>query len=233
MCDLLKSNKFEFDEYSSHSDVLNYKKNGILFEIHTSLFEREFFSGISLKEYYKNFFEYARRIRGLTYEFDVNEHFIYLILHMAKHFVDSGCGIRMLLDITFYIKQNPDMNWEYIKTVLKKIGAWEFAENVLNVGSMLFAVNCPIDKVEVNELIIEYMINGGVFGYEDKNLDAIRINKGNSSLIGRFIKMLQIIFPRHKELQRRYNWAKNIPKILLPYGLLKMWHFRLFKQKRF
>ncbi|MBQ7266101.1 MAG: nucleotidyltransferase family protein [Firmicutes bacterium] len=229
--ELLKNNGFEFDEYSSHSEVLNYKKNGVLFEIHTSLFEKEFFNGINLKEYYKSCFEHAVNINNLTYEFDVNEHFAYIILHMAKHFVDGGCGIRMLLDIVFYIKRHKDMDWEYIRSVLVQFGVWDFTECILSIGIDLFNVKSPVEKVEVNDKIIEYMIDGGVFGYEDKNLDAIRINEGDSSLAGRVIKMLKIIFPSHAELQRRYSWAKSSPKILLPYGWLKMWHFRLFKQK--
>lgn len=231
--EMLTVNGFEFDEYSSHSEVYNYKKNGVLFEIHTQLFENEFFDGISLKERYRDCFAFVEHMKGYTYEFDVNEHFIYIVVHMAKHFVDSGCGIRMLLDTVFYLKKHFDeIDWEYVNSVSEDLGIATFLIVVLSVAQKSFDAQYPYSEFADNTAsVIEYMINGGVFGYEDKNLDAIRIGGKNNSVMDRLINMLRIIFPSHKELQRRYSWAINIPKWLLPFGWVKMWWFRLFKQK--
>ena len=219
--DILAANKFEFDDYTSHSEVLNYFKNGVMFEVHTKIFEDE-----KLAEYYKDCFKFAKCVEGCTYNFKTDDHFVYVLLHMAKHFAEGGCGIRMLMDVVFYVKKYfAEMDWAYISAQLKQLDIYGFAKHTLAMANQYFGVEYPFEeKVDADISVLEYMINGGVFGYEDRNVDSIRVVEKNE---GKF-NPLSLVFPPYEELTRRYLWAKKIPKFLLPVGWIAMWFYRLF-----
>ena len=225
---ILLENGYKIDEVNSHANVWNYKKNNVVIEMHTVLFERDLHQDISLRDYYKTPFALAVKEAEYSYVFTIENHLIYMLLHMAKHFVNGGCGIRMLVDIAFALKKNNVLDWSYIKGELQKNNIYQFAVNMFSLSAELFGTKQPFEKNENTlDYILEYMINGGVFGYEGKNIDAIRTakrmeGKGN---------ILRLIFPSYIDITTRYEWANRYPRFLLPLCWIKMWFYRLFVVK--
>lgn len=225
----LTANGFNFDKINSHNNVGNYIYNNTCFEIHTSIIEINLFKDIDYIEYFNNCFNNAVKCDNYTYEFNKEFHFIYLISHMAKHFKTSGCGVKMFIDIALFTNKFKDMaDWTYIEKELKKLKLYNFTVFVFSLCNIWFGSYNPYIQInkDLNE-IEYYIISGGAFGYENRNIDAIAINQVDGSAFGKFVNIIKLIFPSYEHLNKRYVWAKNIPRILLPLGWIKYWWFRL------
>ncbi len=231
--DLLVSGSFVFDEFASHRDVRNYCKNSVCFEIHTKLIESNIFENVDLIGYFKNCFDKTVLKSNFTYEFSPENHFIYLIAHMAKHFKTSGCGVRMFLDLAVFIKYFEDvLDWNYISNELKTINLYNFADIIFYLCGKWFDMKVSFSSLNKStEDIEDYIMSGGIFGYENKNYDALRINQHGESFFERIINLLKLIFPKYEHLKSRYVWVENTPKWLLPILWIKYWCFRIFNYK--
>jgi hypothetical protein len=154
---------------------------------------------------------------------------------MARHFKHGGCGVRLILDIPVFVKRFAnDIDWKYVRAELNKLRLFDFASNIFSLCELWFCMKTPFDCTVSNDeldLLGAYVIDGGVFGYENKNLDAIRINKSDVSVFGRIANILKLIFPSSGHLKKRYVWAENMPSWLLPMGWIKFWWFRLVQNK--
>lgn len=227
---LLIDNGYSFDEVSSHTDVRNYEKNKVCFEIHTAIVGKNVYDDVDAVGYFRDSFKYARLVKDFTYQFNNEHHIIYLLQHMAKHFKFSGCGVRMLLDIPVFVNKWQDsLNWEYIKKELSGLGLLDFSCNIFCLCRVWFGMKSPLDsKLNDKELNIigEYILSGGVFGYEGKNIDSLKVNS-EKGLIKRLVNLLCMIFPSYDHLKERYVWFGNTPKWLLPVGWVRFWWFRL------
>ena len=84
------------------------------FEMHHQLFSR--FFDETKNQYYQNSWKYALpdRINPYLYYYSKEDEYVYFITHAYKHFSVSGRGIRTLVDVYVYIKNNVSMDWEYI-----------------------------------------------------------------------------------------------------------------------
>ena len=233
---LLLNNGFMFDEAASHKEVFNYSKNGVCFEIHTSIISSNIADKYDLITYFADNFKYAINIENNTYEFTPEHHFIYLMAHMAKHFKFSGCGVRLLLDIPFFVKHYRNLNWNYIKTELDSLGLLDFTKIILQICEKWFKMPVPkkLKQDTANrdtEEIENYIISGGVFGYHNRNIDSIRIGAENNSYYLRLKNMLKLVFPSYEKLTERYVWANKMPKWSLPVAWIRLWWYRVFVNK--
>lgn len=233
---LLLNNGFTFDEAASHKEVFNYSKNGVCFEIHTSVINSNITDKYDLKSYFSDNFKYVINVEKCTYEFKPEYHFIYLIAHMAKHFKFSGCGVRLLLDIPFFVKHYKELDWNYIKNQLDSLRLLDFTKTLLQICNKWFGIAVPKEfEIEISnkniEEIEDYIISGGVFGYHNRNIDSIRISSENNSFFSRFKNMFKLVFPSYEKLTERYVWANQIPKKWLPVAWLKLWWYRVIVNK--
>lgn len=234
--EILIKNGFEFDEVSSHKSVRNYIKNNICFEIHSQIIEKNLFDDIDYISYFNNNFENAVLIKDYTYEFNHEYHFLYIMVHMAKHFKFSGCGVRMLLDIAAFVKHlSYVLRWDVIEKELSVLCLEKFSANIFELCRKWFNVTIPIldfkaDETEIN-IIGDYIIDGGVFGYNGKNVDALRFAENNKLFAGKLKNILKMIFPSYEHLKSRYVWFENVPKYLLPIGWFRFWWLHVVKNR--
>ena len=229
---LLLNSGYEFDEAGSKKEVFNYKKNSVLFEIHTKIIQVNITNKTDFEEYFADNFRFASCVNDHTYEFNKEHHFVYLIAHMAKHFQFSGFGVRILLDIPVFINHfKNELDWEHIKNELEILGLCEFTGCILKICNEWFDTNIPAGfEVELNAADIEamgnYIISGGVFGYHNRNIDVMRSK--NDGIVSRITNMIKLIFPSYEHISRRYVWAGNMPKYLLPLIWIRVWFYRIF-----
>ncbi len=229
---LLLSFGFAFDEMDSKKTVRNYVKNNICFEIHTKLVSKNLFEDIDYTDYFKDCFSHCENVENHTFELNREYHFIYLIVHMAKHFKNGGCGVRMILDIAVFADKLKDkLDWDYIREQLEYLKLYDFSKVIFLLCEKWFGTDIPLDKTQLNKdeicVIEEYILAGGIFGDVNKNLDAIRIGSSGNSLTLRFINLLKIIFPSYKNMTKRYVWFEGTSKWLLPLGWIKLWRLRV------
>ncbi|MCI6738137.1 MAG: nucleotidyltransferase family protein, partial [Intestinibacter sp.] len=219
------------------SNVWDYRKNKSYIEIHTSLIENEFKEDVNLKEYFSDAWSHIERFRGENcYILDKEYHLIYNLVHIAKHFYNCGCGVRMIMDIAVYINKFGDrLDWNYIWNELEKLDLKLFTENILILCNKWFDTKIDfsydIEQDFYNKLC-ENILLGGTFGFNNSNFRIAKIRNDikndqqdyRSSLINTLRCM---IFPPYEELIKinRYSFLKD-----RKYLIVFAWIYRWFDQ---
>ena len=99
--------------------------------------------------------------------FSLEDHFIYLCFHLAKHLNSTGAGIRMVMDIALYLKAYQEqMDWKYIWEECRKIRLDVFVKTLLQACREWFQVpsGAKTEKKEAEEVLgqlASYIMTGG------------------------------------------------------------------------
>lgn len=164
-----------------------------------------------------NLFEVARlkEEKSHTYEFSVNDHFVYIIEHYAKHFRDlGGMGIRMITDVYNLHKHlYNSLDEKYIEEKLKSSGTFKFYKMLLSKCKQYFESG---DKSIVFDDVDVFIMSSLLFGreevlYYNKQLDYQRKYLNNSEKENYIIRR---IFPPRKRLVEEYPSLKKTGVIL-------------------
>lgn len=228
--DLMKELGFELS--CEFEPVLSYVKGTEYYEIHTDVMEIDVSDKADYKGYYQHIWEHAVNISEHTYEFTPEFHFLYLLTHMAKHISSSGAGIRMYLDIAFFIKHfGNTLDWEWIKGELKVLAFTDYANMVLNAVENWFGVESPIDLRKVEQEILDdylcFTLEGGTFGHFGRDASTIFLknqNRNDMEAVSKMATMRHRLFPPVEELKYRYPYLQG-KKWLLPVA----WVHRFFR----
>jgi len=185
--------------------------------------------------YYGNGWRLAQKVEGCRHVLSDEDAFIYLFTHFAKHYRDSGIGLRHVIDLWVCRCHNPELDEAYIRNELKKLQLDTFYANVLE------ALRTWFDKAPstpVTECITETIFHSGVYGTRHSQLlsSALREKKTSGSGKGlRLRRIWKIVFLPFDAMCQRYPVLNRCP-ILLPF--VWAWHLvrRLFavdKMKRY
>ena len=144
----------------------------------------------------------------------------------------GAIALEMLLDIPIFIKRyGNNLDWNYVQDNLKKLKLYDFANNILTVCNKWFGIKLPygFDVINKSDLKIfeNYILDGGVFGYTNRNVDAINGANNSTTFIGGLKSILERVFPSYDKLKERYAWFGSPPKMLLPLGWVRFWLYRL------
>lgn len=166
------------------------------FEMHTDLFASD------LNDYYHDIKERLCLKQGkqFSYDFTDDDFYIYMIAHAHKHYSHSGTGLRTLVDIYVY-NQKKQLDRNYIKQELKKLGIEEFEEKTRKLVYQLFnrTSKFSIDELtEDDQQLFLYYCDSGTYGNLKK-----RIENSLQETHGHKLKyLLTRLFPNRK-------WCKN------------------------
>lgn len=195
--------------------VWNYRKQSIELEIHTKMINAKFNYD---QKYEDDFLQCWNYVSG--HEFDWNFHFLYLIAHLRKHFMNSGVGIRQFMDIAI-VELNINLDWKWIEKEARTIGLFDFMRTVLSYINIWFGITSPYDIVEIEqenfEMSTELIMNNGVFGFDNKDNNAnIAVNQyidtGNKNIRG----IVDRIFPNSEQLIKEGYMREGQSKIMCP-----------------
>ena len=122
-------------------DISLESPGGTHVEVHFDLIEKDKHGPDSVLE---EFFNDASAKEGKTYHLESSpEMFIYYhIGHMAKHFVNGGCGIRPFLDL-YVIKSKINYDEERLFSLLARGGYLKFANEAFALSDAWFSVQLP------------------------------------------------------------------------------------------
>ena len=185
--------------------------------------------------YYGNGWRLAKKTEGTRYVLSDEDAFIYLFTHFAKHYRDSGIGLRHVIDLWVCRCHTPQLNEAYIQEELKKLQLDTFYANMMDTLRVWFD-GAP--ATPVTDFITEFIFKNGVYGTRHSQLlsSALREKKVSKTAKGlRLRRVWKIIFLPFPAMCERYPVLSRWP-ILLPFVWL--WHLlrRLFsveKMKRY
>ena len=175
-------------------DISLESPGGTHVEVHFDLIEKDKHGPDSVLE---EFFNDASAKEGKTYHLESSpEMFIYYhIGHMAKHFVNGGCGIRPFLDL-YVIKSKINYDEERLFSLLARGGYLKFANEAFALSDAWFSDGIAD---ELTSRVANFVSLGGVYGNVE-NMVAVKTTKKGS----RAGYILHRIFIPYDELRYSY-----------------------------
>ncbi len=203
-----------------------FSDEGLHIEVHTSLFSTQSDYFLKWNELFSGAEDTAVHIEAgsvLVRTLSPTDHLLFLILHALKHFIHSGVGIRQVCDIMMFAQHYGDtLDWNYVCSKLYSLGAEKFTAGVFAIGTKYLGFDekksrypHKLKRLRVKEeLLLRDILCAGVYGGSTMS----RRHSGSvtfSAVQGKSKSFIFRLFPRAKDLDRRYKYAQDRP-LLLP-----------------
>lgn len=145
-------------------------------------------------------------------------HFVFLLLHLRKHFLWAGVGIRMFTDIAVMMK-NAGLDRQKVADYLSRLSLLPFARICFALIGRWFGIAPIIEAAPITEefydLATETILSDGIFGRRDE-ADLSRRSVANAvRKQGRLRSTLAFLFPPYSQIRTKYPRMGKYP-ILLP-----------------
>lgn len=151
-------------------EISFFSPSGLAIEVHINLFGKETETRRRLNRYFDNAFENAVAFEAddegrAVYTMEPTANYLFLFLHLYKHFTTSGVGIRQIMDMAMFDKAfHRQINFEAVEEAIKEMKADKLYADVLAIGGMLgLSLATPISGYNPEKLL-EDMMESGVFG---------------------------------------------------------------------
>lgn len=228
--ELLKENDYTITD--TYFNEVSFDKNNVHFEIHKSLLDEDLGNSYDYGKYFEQLCKKAVKVKDHTYELSTDDHLIYLMAHIGKHFYNEGCGIRMIMDIAVYVNRfNDKLNWDYLWDEFEKIRLKKFAENIFFICNKWFntEIYVPNMSADLYKEIESYILEAGTFGFYERNSGVKLLRKSYGS--GKQGNVMAWFFPSDNDMRELSEWYKDKPMFLLPAAWIKRW-FDSFRTKK-
>lgn len=202
----------ELDNSEKHKCFV--KQILIIIELHKEMLN---YGDIGYK-YFKNILEKSINYKEYKniYQMDLEDSYIFCILHLIMHFKVFGITIRDVLDVYLFNKKNENLiENKKIEEVFKELGIKEFEKEIREISYKWFDGTDQIKKEDLSE-VEKYILSGPSYnkGIIHSNIE----NMSNKNSIFR------LFFPKLKVMQNQYHILEKAP-FLLPF----MWVYRIVK----
>ncbi|MBR5236041.1 MAG: nucleotidyltransferase family protein [Clostridia bacterium] len=243
ICDFLKGRGFAVKERpkTSHHAMCKSEATGMI-EFHLSLydalFEDVWFNHPKLAEPYREYIT----AEGHTYTtLGTTDHAVFITLHLIKHFLSMGVGVRQLMDVLLYLRRyEKEMDVKHYASIFVKLGYDKFLQTCFYIGEKYLGflpeefslILKELPSYEANDKIADVLLQdmeqGGVFGHDDASRQAFFLQY-TKARFERFkhesydvyinawahVSLWKRMFPSYQVMARDYPILKK-KKILLP-----------------
>ena len=215
---------YKVESFRKSNHDVYMKKPCLNFEMHRALFG-ETDDNQKIVEYFAK-----PKIRGLMPEIVQgcllpDDFYIYFTAHSYKHFNNSGCGLRTLMDYYILLKrseENNTLDFKYINKELKKIDLLDFSNRISSLAIKVFEEQ-ELNQEELDMLL--YIASSGTYGTLENN-----VSKGVRKK-GKFRYFMSRVFPPMSFYKSNYSWAYKT-KVLIPVAWLCRFFRILFKNPK-
>ena len=198
-------------------------------ELHHSLLYDSETTPRAYAEYEKTIWEHTTVSSGGGVSYGMDDHLIFLLLHLRMHILATGIGLRQFFDIAVVVK-NCEIDYARVLSVLASMNAEAFAKTCFSFLYRWFGVRAGCDFEDVSDAFFDKATNqlfsNGVFGFDDPENSAnhakkLVIQQGNTKF-GRVRVFLRRLFPPYALLRGSmlYRFLDGRP-YLLPIAWIK------------
>lgn len=210
----------------------SYRKIGAYFEIHRMLTADNKKTHLAYN-YYSNIKDMLLPTdNGSELVFSLNDFYVYFIFHSYKHFINAGCGLRTLMDISVYSSANKDkLDRSYIESQLKAMGTYQYELDAGALAEKLFSIDpddlysMQLDEDEMDSFL--YYVSSGTFGTQKHHLkrtiDEFMVD-GKIPVRNKLKYICGRVFPGKEFYRTHYPVAYKL-KFPIPF----IWFVRLFR----
>lgn len=197
------------EKQASH-DVSLHSPGGVHIELHYRLMEEEWANGAS--EVLNEVWSSVSPHEGSQYRYVMPDEMFYFyhIAHMAKHFVNGGCGIRPFIDIWILNHRVPHDDARR-RALLAEGGLLTFAERAEQLSEVWFG---GTEHTDVTRQMEEYILHGGVYGTMQNRVVIQQQKQG-----GKLRYLLSRVFlpydtiKYHYPILQRHRWLTPIMEV--------------------
>lgn len=166
------------------------------------------------------------------FELDDEATLAYLAAHLAKHYRDSGVGLRHMLDIWMFLRAKPAIDQKRLADDLAQLRLDIFYANLLQTFSVWFE---DAEPNEVTDLITNRVFASGSYGTQNSKsvvnvTEAIRTQ--GQLRTARWFYLFDLIFPSYQSMCFKYRWLKRCPVLLPVMWFVRLFDILLFKTKK-
>lgn len=165
------------------------------FEIHKKLFQRDYRGALFFETIWSRVS--LADCKYYQYQMHEDDYFLYEILHMQKHFLDAGIGLRQLADFwllnEFYSSQKPDL-LQNLKIQMNDLNCTQFYSEMCSITKKVFEKG-----EELPSEWMHFLYRSGCYGSR-KNLIDSQINEN-----GMFSFLKQVLFPSYEQMLDRFS----------------------------
>ena len=151
------------------------------------------------------------------------DEYLYLIAHSAKHFFESGLGIRPVIDCYLYKRAYADrLDMKYVRKILGRAKLTGFEKRLSALGDKWFA---GIDSEYVNEEIESFFLACEPHGSSTNlkiNLTQKMLDAGVTIPGAKRKYVLYKFFPPYKVMCEEYKSLKKVPVLLPVFWIRKL-----------
>lgn len=203
---------FSLKEKSACHDAY-IKQPMFKFEMHHQLFQKLLDEKIVC--YYQNPWKQAISDdqNPYRYHYSKEDEYVYFVTHAYKHFSRSGSGIRTLVDIYVYLKNNIFMDWDYISSQLKILHLEDFEVLLRNTAVHAFSEEGEMAAEEWDTVF--YMIGSGIFG-TSQNRIRNSLKKNSKNKVWHYIKDRLWINENMMEEYFPFFYQHRVLRLFLP-----------------
>lgn len=156
------------------------------------------------------------------YEMPDELFYFYHVAHMAKHFVNGGCGVRPFLDL-WLLDRMENADRKKRDALLARGGLTSFANAARTLSRVWFSGE---EADEISRKTEDFLFQGGTYGTMDNYVSIHRSKKKNgvSYLMSRVVLPYDVIKFHYPVLQTK--------KWLTPFYQVKRWWKLIFGKRR-
>lgn len=216
-----------FAEKSESDHELVWQSESLYLELHKCLipsYNEDFYT------YFAEGWQLAKPENGTRYAMTVEDEWIFLFTHFAKHYRDGGIGCRYLADLWLYRKAHPDMDTSFVEEQLQKLQLLNFYRNVLHVIDVWFKDAQPDEKTD---FITDFVFSGGSWGSSESKIVSRVVRDSRHIPIkfsARLIYWWNLAFPEEYVLREKYAVLKKHPWMLPLVWFWRPWYKLLFER---
>ncbi|MBG9368168.1 nucleotidyltransferase family protein [Streptococcus sp. NLN64] len=223
--DLLGQTGYQNIDYGlSNHDTYRMDKGfyRIEVEIHRYLFDQ--------KEPYAPFFQAGITSPSILtdqgdyrYRMSLEDFYLFMVAHFAKHYFKGGSGIRSVMDIFIFLeKYEQQLDWGLVNKGLADLELIDFHQSILAITDAWFQTGkWSEDLNPVADVILTQGAYGTFEHHVENRLKAVHQDH-SSPLVASLVYTWKRIFLPSKLIKHKYPYVQKYP-ILLPLG----WAHRL------
>lgn len=113
----------------------------------------------SCPDYYDDVLPRLKHVSGSLYNFTDEDFYIFVIVHLYKHFKSGGTGIRSVADVYLY-NEKKTLEREYLQREFEKLQLVTFEEKLRALSFRWFGGG----ELPENDPLADYILSSGVYG---------------------------------------------------------------------
>lgn len=221
--------------------VWTYRKDVVMYEIHDHIMYDPLANDFDYRAYFDRVWDYTEQ-RDEQFYLKPEFHFLYLLAHTAKHIINKGYGIRGFLDLVFFVRGEPDMDWGWLEEQMQELRLLDFAKTCFALCQRWFGVELPLVSGELDEgffqTVTAKIFRDGLWGHDNEEnevgVSARTVRRTQESYWLTACKMtLKKLFPPYRDMQLIpwYSFVDGRPWLLPAAWIYRFWYCLRHKRK--